>query len=189
MLVQKMDWTTTKNCVCSAVRTLISKDEGLLAIGANERSLTHRLAIYLEREIQSSQKTHEDWIVDCEYNRLLDRVKTLNLPIPKTNGADLDAKTVYPDIIVHRRLENLPDSNLLVIEAKKGTPSTLDKEKLEAFVSLKDVYKYQHGLFLGFNRSSLFEVILYKPDSLPRHSKDDDELKDLIAEANRKSEV
>ncbi len=97
----------------------------------NERTITHRIALYLEREFAG-------WHVDCEYNRNLDRAKTLNLPVDRmVKMTDLDARSVFPDIIVHWRERNEP-WNLVVIEAKKTTNQQVDgaewdRLKLAAF--------------------------------------------------------
>jgi hypothetical protein len=90
------------------IRRLIEQDSFLLTNDTNEQSITHRLAIYLESEF-------EGWDVDCEYNRNHDRVKTLRLRPTPLLSDDLNAQTVYPDVIVHKRDT---DRNLLVIEAK-----------------------------------------------------------------------
>ena len=47
-----------------AIRALLVKDQDLLALQANERSISHKLAEYLRKEIG------EEYDVDCEYNRL-----------------------------------------------------------------------------------------------------------------------
>lgn len=79
-----------------ALRDLLKHDSHLLEIDANERSITFRFAMYLQAYLQ-------DWDVDCEFNR--DGVE------PKKRGhlglhpdsEDEDAKTVFPDVIAHRR--------------------------------------------------------------------------------------
>ena len=90
--------------------------------------MTHWLASHLQREFA-------DWQVDCEYNRNHELPKTVRLPTRDApSWDDTHARTVFPDIIVHRRDR---DENLLVIEVKKSTaPPRLeefDKEKLRAF--------------------------------------------------------
>ena len=61
---------------------------------------------------------------------------------------DLDALTVYPDIIIHRR--KIDEENLVVIEAKKSnnTDEEWDKVKLRFFKELP--YSYQMALFVRF---------------------------------------
>src|SRR6267154_393552 len=79
---------------------LLEKDLG-------ERTLTHRLAVHLEKQFAG-------WDVDCDYNRLGER--TLRLPHGTIVSTDDHlGKSVYPDIVVHRRA--VPD-NLLAIEVR-----------------------------------------------------------------------
>lgn len=100
-----------KSRLLSALETLVEKDNHLLTVDANERSITHRLAVYLE-------DLFPGWNVDCEYNRNLDAVKRAGIPVRNTKTDKLNAPTVFPDIIVHHRNS---EDNLLVIEAKKET--------------------------------------------------------------------
>jgi hypothetical protein len=112
--------------VNTALAELLRCDSYLLESDVNERSITHRLATYLQSQFP-------DWHVDCEYNRNHDDVKRLELAERQTTDVSLVAVTVYPDIIVHRRDT---DENLLVIEMKKSTnreSSEYDIQKLTAF--------------------------------------------------------
>lgn len=123
-----------KRRIIAAIRALYKRDGDLLDVDANERSITHKLAEYLGAEFPS-------WHVDCEYNRRGSAVKRLSLGFDKLNPDDLEAKTVFPDIIVHHRQT---DDNLLVIEMKKnGNDTTKDEAKLEAFTGS------EYGYFLG----------------------------------------
>src|SRR5271165_7265202 len=54
----------------AAVRQLFEPDAYLLQVDANERSITHRLALYLTPHFP-------DWDIDCEYNRCGDLPKRL----------------------------------------------------------------------------------------------------------------
>ncbi len=123
-----------------AINRLIEYDGYLLRKDANERSISHRLAMYL-------QELFNAWDVDCEYNRNLDQVKTLQLPKRLIGWDDTDARTVYPDIIIHHRGT---EENLLVIEIKKTTSAegnSFDKRKLSAF---KDELGYHYAVALRF---------------------------------------
>lgn len=130
-----------------AFATFLNNDRDLLEADANERSLTHKLAEYLQQQFT-------DWHVDCEYNR--------NGPEPKTlpewrsirvAANHTDATTVFPDIIIHRR--TTPESqrckaeNLVVIEAKKSTTAarSQDKAKLRAYLS---EYGYDYAFLVIF---------------------------------------
>jgi hypothetical protein len=133
--------------VASAVEALFRDDGYLLTADANERSISHCLAVHLVREFP-------DWHVDCEYNRDGHEPKRLRLPPEPTNSDETDAVTVYPDVIVHRRGDA---RNLLAIEIKKanGASSHSDPQKLRA---LKTELGYEHALFLRFESESAFGV-------------------------------
>jgi len=80
-------------------------------------------------------------------NRYQNLVKKIPLPKNSVNQQDTEAKTVFPDIIIHKR--GSKEDNLLVIEVKKSTNdnNNFDKVKIKAFIDNKD-YKYKYGLFL-----------------------------------------
>jgi hypothetical protein len=125
----------------SAIRKLCQRDKYLLERDVNERSITHRLAMYLQAEFPKMD-------VDCEYNRRDFDIKRLEFYPTDSRTDDTDARTVYPDIIVHER--GAQGSNLLVIEAKKSTNSSgFDREKLKAFKSDPRLH-YEHAVFLQF---------------------------------------
>ncbi len=123
--------------VRSAYKTFVERDWYLLKVDANERSLTHKLAEYLQIEFAG-------WDVDCEYNRWAenpgeDPQKRLQGLEEKVSTADTKGKTVYPDIIVHCRGTT---ENLVVIEAKKrGGDTQSDDVKLHLYKS-EIGYKY-----------------------------------------------
>jgi hypothetical protein len=118
---------------------LEKRDPILLRVDVNERSLTHKLAEYIEKEFPG-------YDVDCEYNRNDDQLKQLHLPSDRrVRINDIRAKTVFPDIIVHRRDT---DENILVIEVKKiNSPKgkAFDLMKLHAF---KNELGYKHAVFV-----------------------------------------
>lgn len=127
-----MDVAEVKMRVLKGVEALLSFDAELLEHDANERSITHRLAVHLAEEFAG-------WHVDCEYNRAGHRPKTLEIAPPDGSASDDEhATTVFPDIIIHQRGRS---ENLVVIEAKKTTHPQLrkgtefDRAKLRAFAS------------------------------------------------------
>lgn len=133
-----------ENCLNRALEALFDIDGYLFAVDSSERSISHRLAIHLAQQIPS-------YDVDCEYNRDGFDVKRLQLAQRQVNDDDIDAVTVFPDIIIHRRGTN--DHNLLALEMKKGSssvPPDYDMEKLKAFRrELK--YKFAVHVTVGKN--------------------------------------
>jgi hypothetical protein len=114
-----------KQRVDDALEELRAREAHLIAKEVNERSITHHLAICMQKKFAA-------WNVDVEYNRNLGDIKRLRLEPPNTSAEDISAITVYPDIIIHRRGTQ---ENLLVIEVKKagrGDPG-FDHRKLKAF--------------------------------------------------------
>jgi len=132
--------------VRKALNAFFENDFELLSVEANERSISHKLAEHLQVEFSKHK-------VDCEYNRHGEDVKRLQcFAIESTEANDLEARTVYPDIIVHKRRTD--EENLLVIEIKKHRRSTRsgikkDIEKLKCFTGVN--FKYDHGLLLVFD--------------------------------------
>lgn len=105
----------------------------------------------------------------------------LNLPVDTVSTDELEATIVYPDIIVHHRKEPGANHNLLVIEAKKGNAAPLDRQKLDAFVSVQVHYLYRFGLFIGFNKVGVHRLMLYEPNKPARDSQSDEELAAILA--------
>jgi hypothetical protein len=133
-----------------AKAAFLQADRDLLALDANERSMTHKFAEHLQREFP-------DWHVDCEYNRRGDATKFLEWMDNHVPPDDENARTVFPDIIVHHR--NTTD-NLLVIEAKKsGNANNLDQQKIDAFLSSSD-YKYSYGVLITFVTREPHDIII-----------------------------
>lgn len=133
-----MNFKKVKSHVEIALNILLEQDRFLLVSNVNERTISHKLAEYLQKEFSG-------WNVDCEYNRKFEKIKKLQPEGIESN--DTDAKTVYPDIIIHRRNT---ENNLLIIEIKKnasGSGEREDKEKIMCFMS---EYHYKYGLFIDF---------------------------------------
>jgi len=140
---------TINHALGRALDRLCDHDKILFENDASERSICHRLALYLEDEFP-------DFDVDCEYNcdcndpRLVKRLYSEKLlEIVRENNPEFrgDSVTVYPDIIIHHRNTN---RNLLVIEAKKTTSGVsveYDMEKLRAY---KKELGYVFAKFLKF---------------------------------------
>ena len=141
-----------------AIRCVLSKDRNLFNFEVNERTVTQRLALYLENEFASLNSKLR---ADCEYNRMwaescegeinltkkYPKLKEQLLSIEDTNGV-----TVFPDIIVHLRESKL--ANVLVIEAKRNSPQKPmpenDRIKLFEFTRENGSFRYLWGAFLDF---------------------------------------
>lgn len=130
--------------ISQALETLHAKDQYLLDHDVHERTIAHRLAIYLEHEFAG-------WHVDCEYNRNLGDVKHIAVLLQNCarkhapRERECAESRVYPDIIVHCRGNN--DQNLLVIELKKAPHCTAcDKIKLRHY---KTELHYRFALSLS----------------------------------------
>lgn len=90
-----------REVIDAVLARLIAQDVDLLVLDVHERTITAKLAEYM-------QDLLPEWTVDPEYNRIRGRVKEVRL--------DGEWIIVVPDVIAHRR--NSGD-NLLVLEAKK----------------------------------------------------------------------
>lgn len=126
--------------VARAVDELYAREARLFKLELGERTLTHRFAVYLEKQFP-------EWNVDCDYNRLQDRTWLL----PKASIVSTDdeyGKSMFPDVAVHRR--EVPD-NLLVVEIRKaGNPQSLehDQHKLRALTDPHLWFAYRIGICL-----------------------------------------
>lgn len=142
-----------KGKILSSIGKLMDNDSFLLEINANERSITHKLAEYLQEEF-------EDWNVDCEYNRMingkLNDPKRMKFPVKNVQTDDTEGKTVFPDIIIHERNRR---NNLLVIEVKKIFKSKINTEfdelKLKTFTGTQ--FEYSFGLHIIFYVKSFYK--------------------------------
>lgn len=149
-----MEIDEIKEKVEHCLRILRKKDQDLLDINVNERTITHKLAEHLQNQFT-------DYNVDCEYNRYEDTTKKLRskknraLDIRKLKISeverliweDKDAVTFYPDIIIHTRRS--PHNNILVIEVKKSSSKIGDDFDIEKIEELMNPpYNYKFGLFL-----------------------------------------
>ena len=112
----------------------------------NERTVTHRLAIYLENHFSEF-----GYHVDVEYNRMrkdYDNKDELgNLMGKKLNWDKTDEGStfVYPDIIVHKRDT---DENLIEIEVKmawKNHKKQFDYEKINEYIQQLG---YKYGVYI-----------------------------------------
>ena len=131
---------TELNKVIAAVEEFYAQETLLLERDLGERTLTHRLAVYVERQLPG-------WQVDCNYDRLGERT----LRLPRGSGSSTDdhlGKSIYPDIVVHQR--DIPN-NLLAIELRKDSnhqPLDHDQRKLQALTDPNVWFAYAIGVLV-----------------------------------------
>jgi hypothetical protein len=139
--------------VVSALGEFYARETYLLEKDLGERTLTHRLAVYLESRFAG-------WDVDCDYNRLGER--RLRLPKGSIVSTDDDiGKSVYPDIVVHRRM--VPE-NLLAIEVRKAAnhqPPDHDRHKLRAMTDPHLWHAYRTGVLLTLAKNHVAASEVY----------------------------
>ncbi len=160
-----MKFEEIENLVRQSLSDLYDHDLILLKHNVCERSITHRLAIHIEKRILELDDNEVCRLnVDCEYNRNV--VGRLGAPKSlifesedqheKANKFGRQSEEVlevssYPDIIVHHRGDN--DYNLLVIEVKKTSSRIRDShdiKKIKAFTKKDEhnEYGYSYGVFI-----------------------------------------
>src|SRR5436305_12746905 len=94
---------TELNKVVAALQEFYARESYILDQDLVEITLTHRLAVQVEREFAG-------WEVDCDYDWLGER--TLRLPHGTIISTDDHlAKSVYADVVVHLR------ANLIILLA------------------------------------------------------------------------
>ena len=163
----QMNLEDTLKALNKAIEKVVTKDKYLLLHNLSERTITHKLAEYL-------QPLFSDFNVDCEYNRnadnIIDQKKLLEisedemLDIAKDKIREDETYSVYPDIIIHNRGNN--ENNYLVIEVKK-TQSDKKYKKFD-YLKLKKFttqYRYRLGAYLEFKTGKdahLTKIIYYQ---------------------------
>ena len=140
--------------VISAIKEFYAREGFLFEKDLGERTLTHRMAVHLERQF-------DGWEVDCDYNRLGERL--LKLPHGSIISTDDGlGKSIFPDIVVHHRA--VPE-NLLAVEVRKATnhqPVEHDHHKLRGLTDPHLWFAYRLGVFLilGKNQVTASDVYL-----------------------------
>lgn len=135
-----------------AIKTLFEKDSFLLENKANERSVSCKLAEYLQSQFS-------EYNVDCEYNKKGEgEIKRL----AGIEECDKQRATdrILPDIIVHKRNSN---DNIVIIEIKTiSNDEKCDLCKLKLFTRRSGEYRYQIGLYIKFNGTNNPELIYFE---------------------------
>jgi hypothetical protein len=144
---------TELNKVVAALADFYARETYLLEKDLGERTLTHRLAVHLERQFPG-------WEVDCDFSRLGER--TLRLPHGTIISTDDHlGKSVYPDIVVHQR--EIPN-NLLAVEVRKASnhqPPEHDQHKLRALTDPHLWFAYWIGVNLTLAKKTVASSDVY----------------------------
>jgi hypothetical protein len=151
---------TELNKVIAALQEFYAQEGFLLDRDLGERTLTHRLAVYVERQFSG-------WQVDCNYDRLGER--TLRLPHGSVVSTDDHlGKSIYPDIVVHQR--DIPN-NLLAIEVRKDSnhqPIEHDQHKLQALTDPHVWFAYATGVLVILGRHGVSSSEVYVGGAIVR---------------------
>lgn len=152
------------------VQEFITTEHYILENKLNERTITHKLAEYLQRAFL-------EYSVDCEYNKMhreedddIYVSKTLGLESKMIRSDSIKGITVYPDIIVHHRGDN--DHNYLVIEVKKknfadrirkgqGEESYRDFDQMKLCSYTREL-KYTWGIYLEFEGAGICNMAFFR---------------------------
>jgi hypothetical protein len=133
--------------VVAALKELYAREALLFEQDLGERTLTHRLAVEIERQFP-------DFEVDCDFDRLGPR--TLNLPRGSIVSTDDHlGKSIYPDIVVHQRA--VP-KNHIAIEVRKASnhqPVEHDRHKLRALTDQHIWFAYWIGVLVLLGKSGV----------------------------------
>ena len=132
--------------IVAALGEFYTRETWLLEHDLGERTVTHRVAVHLEKQF-------DGWEVDCNYDRLGER--TLRLPKGSIVSTDERlGKSIFPDIVVHHRA--VPE-NLLAIEVRKASnhqPPEHDQHKLRALTDPHLWFAYRIGVYLVLGKIS-----------------------------------
>jgi hypothetical protein len=163
-----------KTKINESIEHFMDNEKLLLKIDASERSITHKLAEYINDKFP-------EYDIDCEYNRNCNygksepkRIQKIKEKWKRNMKKDWIQKiiglinkrayesylfnevSIYPDIIIHKRTEK--KHNLLIIEVKKSNNKykqkfdDWDKWKVK-FLTIRDgnyAYNYSYGLLINF---------------------------------------
>ncbi|MEZ0537230.1 hypothetical protein ACAG39_08255 [Caldicellulosiruptoraceae bacterium PP1] len=152
-----------------ALELLFIYDKHLIVENLHERTIAHRLAIYLETLFgfcfnvdceYNGNKDHATgrkkiWVIEDLKRKAFDKLKCLMMYHQNLKEEVLEflqEVNVYPDIIIHKRGNN--NYNLLVIEIKKMNSDyddiIYDYYKLQQFTNQNGEFQYAYGVFIEF---------------------------------------
>lgn len=150
--------------VVKAIEEFYAREGLLFDKDLGERALTHRLAVYLERQF-------DGWEVDCDYNRLGERLLTMPHGTIVSTDDEL-GKSIFPDIVVHRR--TVPE-NLLAVEVRKASnhqPIEHDQHKLRGMTDPLLWFAYRVGVLLVLGKGKVKSSDVYLGGVIDRELSD-----------------
>jgi len=130
-----------------SVDVCYKKDWVLIERGM-ERASVARIYYYMNRALEQDERfgVLSKYNLDTEYNKNGEQIK---------RTARFKRGT-QPDIILHHRLDEPYQDNLLIIEFKcRKRNSSRDKEKLEDFTSKESGYNYFLGVLVILNKENV----------------------------------
>jgi hypothetical protein len=125
-----------------AIREFYARETHLLEKDLGERTLTHRLAVQVEKQFPG-------WEVDC---------------VPRGSIVSTDdeiGKSIFPDIVVHQR--EIPN-NLLAIEVRKASnhqPPEHDQHKLRGLTDPHLWFAYRVGVLVTLGKKGVTASEVY----------------------------
>ncbi len=152
-----------KKILKESIEDFYKNDNYLIENTVHEQAETHRIAHYIEKNIQDIS----NYSIDVEYNRNLNEQKVLYDECSRRNSQEescqncICRKNIFfktdkkrrPDIIFHKRGGN--DDNLFVLEAKKNDCIEKDTRKLTYLTCKKAKYKYKLGILLVLKKEQV----------------------------------
>ena len=153
---------TELNKLIAALHEFYERETYILERDLGERTLTHRLAVLVEKHFSG-------WEVDCDYDRLGER--TMRLPHGTVVSTDDHlGKSIYPDIVVHQR--DIPN-NLLAIELRKASnhqPIEHDQNKLKALTDPHLWFAYSIGVLVTLSAKHVTHSEVYTSGAIDPHA-------------------
>ena len=149
-----------KKWILNSLKDLFECDDiNLIDRELKEECINHRLAVYLER---NKPEEYCGYYIDLEYNKNCNSEKAiiyLNVP-----------KYIRPDILIHKRLEDIND-NLVAFECKKGYLNKNDKIKLRGLK--KDGYNYRVCIGISYQPNKDYFLLYSDVNNFkkPKHIK------------------
>lgn len=147
-----MKKSLVQQTINKALDLFYANDLTLLNRTVCEKAVTHRLAFYLEILIMCDDRWPKPIHIDCEFHRAPEAAPKRK-EYQRADGSDTWS---YPDIIIHRRMDNEQNgANYVMIEAKtfySEEDDAADLHKLKTFRQ-KPKYEYEYGVFIDFERT------------------------------------